>query len=318
MSNALKNYKEGDISQIVCQTKLLNHFSLSQDFLQAKESELNGEKYFITQAGKSSAAGFGRAPTKRLSCVKAIAEHYERKLMLELFQTELAHIPVWLQTSNAFAVHFSENEAHSASMREALERHILQISYFRHGWQGFYQLDDTEMPDGLQITKVLSRYVCDGFQAGVVVARSVKFKGASFGYICEKVDSIRDSNRWEHAIHEAVDKIDPLLEIGKRDLTGVLPITRELLLWLDTPLSLSFSQSNEKQKLPPPVILTELYDLQDRWGLDFPFWGAFSHSSELFPLYVPGRIRLKDQVAAHDLLKRFTIPIAHAERNPIL
>ena len=317
MSAALNLLQSNELPGMVLETLLLNHFAASGKVLHVTNSRLGQAFYYLAQAGSGNAAGFGRATNRRLACVKAIAEHFERKLMLEAFADDLKKTPLCFQTSNGFAVHFSRDAAELAATKEALERHILQTTYFRDGWSGFYQIGPDVNVDDLRIRKLVSKYRCGNYQAGIVVATSPRFAGASFGYLCEDAPLTSASPRWEHATHEAVDKIEPFLAMSANEQLGLLPISREILHWLTQPLSLDPSTEVVTSALSMPNVALKHFDLRTRWGLEFPLWGVLASGDDLMPLIIPGRFA-NDRNRLQALMNLHGLSNLDLARNPIL
>lgn len=308
------------LPSIVAETRLLRHFA-SEDgaFLIERESNLENGKYFLAQAQCHDIAGFGRASTKRMALIKAIAEFYERRLMREAYSNELSHIPKALQTSNGFAVHFSPDQAFKAASSEAVERHLLQYSFFKDGWNGFELISKKSIGEE-SLTFAVSRYAINGFKAGIVIVTSRLFPGVSFGYFADQSDQIDSSPRWSHAVSEAVDKIEPFLKLSQSSkAVNLMPIEQGILNWMMKPQdNMDLTEGGFAHSLPAASIKTQTFDLSERWGLDFPLYGAYSFSEELLPLIVVDRIKQDDSKLILETLKKFDLPAQIPERNPVL
>lgn len=305
--------------RVVAETMLLQQFTKeSEAFLVEENSKFEDEKYFLACAQVKDTAGFGRGPTKRLAYVKAIAEFYERRLMYEAFSNELSYIPKVLQTSNGFAVHFSEAEAIQAATHEAIERHLLQYSFLKDGWTGFEYLSKKTVGDE-SLLYVASKYSINDLRAGMILATSKKFPGISFGYFVDQANKIESSPRWAHAAHEALDKIEPFLQIMNSQDSDIKPIDQGILNWMTWPHeALKFSNKEPVQVLPSLTLDTKTFNLSERWSLDFPLYGAYCFSPHLLPLIVVDRLNKSDSVFILDLLKKFNLPLEIPERNPVL
>lgn len=307
------------IPRFVAETMLLQQFTKEPGaFLIDENGTLEDEKYFLACAQAKEVAGFGRGPTKRLAYVKAIAEFYERRLMYEAFSNELSHIPKSLQTSNGFAVHFSKEDAVQAATNEAIERHLLQYSFLKDGWKGFEYLNKKTIGDE-SLTYVASKYSINDLRAGMVLTTSKRFPGISFGYFVDQENKIESSPRWTHATHEALDKIEPFLQIVNSQNLDTKPIEQGILDWMTKPYeNLTFSNKESVQALPSLTLETKIFNLSERWGLNFPLFGAYCFSPHLLPLIVVDRLSKSDSVLILDLLKKFNLPLRIPERNPVL
>lgn len=316
----LQTQHQTSFPSFVLETMLLRHFAKEPDAcITEKEIERLGEKHCWARAQIGNTAGFGHAGNKRLALVKAVAEFYERRLMFDLFANEFSLTPRCLQTSNGFAVHLSEAQACANAKLEAIERHLLQISYFRDGWGGF-KLFETRQVNDIYLTLLTTKYTISGYQAGMVVARSPRFEGLSFGYFVDRIEYISTSPRWAHAIAEALDKIQPFLNLENAESEVKLrPIEASILDWMTTAHDeLEYSSSTDLHCLPEPDLEINVFNLQDRWTLEFPFFGAQCRSENLLPLIVPGRIRENDQKFIAELFLKFQLPAGVPARSPIL
>lgn len=308
------------LPSIVAETRLLRHFTGEEGaFLIERESYLKNEKYFLALAQSHNIAGFGRGSTKRMAFVKAIAEFYERRLMFEAFAGELSHVPRALQTSNGFAVHFSQDLAIRAATNEAIERHLLQYSFLKDGWSGF-ELIRREKIGEETLTFVSTKYSINAIRAGMVIATSSRFPGVSFGYFVDEADKIKFSPRWSHAVFEARDKIDPFLKLAQSSkASDLMPIDQGILKWMMTPHEeIDFIEGGLIQALPIPHIEIQTFDLAHRWGLDFPLFGAYGFSQDFLPLLVIDRLKESDSKLVLGLLEKFGLPAHIPERNPVL
>jgi len=310
------------LQEILAQGELFRYFS-SMPGAKIREcaKTLFSERYYFSAAQIGDTFGFGRSVNRRTATIKAIAEVLERILMTEAFSAELSKIPRWQRTSNGFAVHFNPAMAAKAAIAEAFERHILQISYFRSGWQSFRVVDERSDGDHL-FRRLLSNNGCNGFEAGIVIATSKHFPGASFGYYCDQKGNFENGPRWDHAYHESVDKIACLSRWLKHGPPPhISPISRALFDWFSHPFDM-----NELMRPTPitsrlldlPEVVTTPFNLTERWGLNFPFFGSFCASPGILPLIVPERIRSDENGAIRSLLNRFEIVRQLPSRSPIL
>lgn len=308
------------LPSFIAGTKLLRYFSNEASaIIVEKESRSENGNYFFAQAQSHKLAGFGRGVTKRLAFVKAIAEFYERRLMFEAFSNELSFVPKVLQTSNGFAVHFSQDQAIRAATNESVERHLLQYSFLKDGWSGFELIEEKNMGDET-VTFVASRYEINGLRAGMVLARSARFPGISFGYFAEESNKIKSSPRWSHAISEALDKIDPFLKLAQAvSSVEYSPIEQGILNWMMmSHEKINFSKGGVIQTLPTSTFDINCFNLAERWNLDFPFYGAYCFSPNLLPLLIVDRIKQPDLKYVSEVLKKFNLPSQIPTRNPVL
>ena len=309
-----------NLPSIVAETRLLQHFAKEGDaYIFEREGSLNGETYFLTQAQRHKVAGFGRAPTKRKAHVKAVAEFYERRLMHEVFSQEFSHVPRALQTSNGFAIHFSEEQAVLGASLEVIERHLLQYSFFKTGWSGFEFIKKVQIGEET-LTFVGSKYSINDLRAGMVLTTSKRFPGISFGYFAGKSDQFATSTRWSHAVFEATDKIEPFLKLAKSNAPQeLMPIEQGILNWMMTPHEPpQFVEGGFVQALSNPVMKIETFNLSDRWNLDFPLYGAYSWSEELIPLLIMDRFKEADSELIRGIFDKFDLSSRNPGRNPVL
>ena len=308
------------VPSIVAETRLLRHFAGEAGaFLNESEGFFENERYFLAHVQSHDVAGFGRAPTKRMAFVKAVAEFYERRFMREIFSKEFSQVPKVLQTSNGFAVHFSQELASQAATNEAIERHLLQYSFLKDGWNGFELIQQKTVGEE-SLAFIASRYIVNNLRAGMVLATSKRFPGISFGYFVDKPSCIATSPRWSHAVSEALDKIEPFLKLALTSKTlDLMPIEQGILEWMMTPHgTIDFYKGGPIHHLPSPSIETTTFDLAQRWGLDLPFFGAYSYSKDLLPLLVMDRIKPEDTALISDILESAKLPRQLPERNPVL
>ena len=303
------------------EAKLLEYFAgLKGATVGQIESSLFGQKYFFYEAGFDKHLGYGRGFSRSQGCIKAVAECLERKFMCEAFQGSLKSTPRWNQTSNGFAVHFTADEAIKSSIRETIERHILQMTYFRDGWAGFNLLEQTR--DGeFEMQRIVSRYSCSGYRGGIVIVRSEKFSGIAMGYICDLEDGFESSVRWRHAYFEAVDKISPMLKTLENGLPlGLQPIDKALFDWFLNVdhKDLKFSNNLSILKLPDVFPVVRTFDLSVKWDLDFPFFAAHASGEDILPLVVSERMSKDETTDVIKLLQRLGLPPKIPSRNPIL
>lgn len=313
MSTARLFHGNDPISRISRENTLLSYFS-SMPSAEILDLSTPGRFHFRAWDGKHD--GFGSSPVRRTAIVKAVSEMLEHRFVLEVFKQELSHIPRWLQTSNGFATHFDETLASRAAMLEAFERHILQMTWFLFGWNGFEELSSYNSK-GIRVRFILSKLKCGDFRAGIVIATSQSFPGVSFGYLCDESDQILSSKRWTHAETEAIGKIEPWMDFRNVEVESLAPIEKEVHHWLfKTCFDIEFASGggNDPGELPKVYPKIRTFNLSERWHLDFPFFAAYCDG--LLPLLVPARV--KDKNALNETMAAFGIRGRWTGRNPIL
>lgn len=310
-----------DFPQIF-ENALLDHFA-NQSGATLLENKLTllGEQYSLFRSLLNGFSGSGRDSSRQAGCLKAVAECFERAAVAESFTGPLSHVPDWRRSSNGFAVHFDSTKAGESAIQEALERHILQITYFKEGWAGYSLIDKTfDSQRDMTFTRIESKYSCNGFRAGIVMATSPKFSGVSMGYCCDKEKDFESSPRWKHAHFEAADKVEPMLAALPALLLNELDaIPRAAYDWLlGNPIDFKFAETLVICKLPAVSIIVQSFNLAKKWELNFPFVLSFASGDEVLPLLIPGKISNGDRIAISRLLVRFGLASDIPERNPII
>ncbi len=165
----------------------------------------NLENYFIsfvTNDPSLRVAGSGSHQSEAVAALKAAMEWVERKSMFDYFDNPDAKPFSPFHDSNGWASGFSRSSASSRAECEALERHILQISFLKNGWNGFF-LGDVQEIEGFTVRSLFSRFSCNDHSAGLIALSGPDFPGVCFGYVCDHVDKIAQSLKWRHAFFEA-------------------------------------------------------------------------------------------------------------------
>ena len=300
--------------------RLLQYFArLPGTALREQKSVLRGESYFLFQASESGLFGTGRGNTRFEACLKAVAECLERKFVSEAFSGKLAYIPQWLRTSNGFAVHTDLERSRQAAVTEAMERHILQFTYFKEGWSGFEVLE--QIRDGNRnFIRIVSRYRCNGYRAGMILAMGAEFAGISVGYLADKEENFRGSTRWKHAYHEAIDKIEPMLRLAESNERLIAtPLHRDIFRWLNEPKpAFQFGRQLKVIELPEVLCDIQSFDLMSSWKLNFPFYGSFATGPDMMPLIVLSKILVEDEESVKKILDIHGLPQKIPLGNPVL
>lgn len=317
------NPKSDESSDILNQVQapslaMMNYFtSISNAKLSEMISEAN--KYSVMQASIGNLIGTGRGQSRFVSTVKAIAECLERKFFEEHISDKKDILPFYKKNTNGYAVHFNSDEAIESAKREALERHILQVTFLKHGWDGFYLLKRDEKSD-LKMTYVVSKYEVNHYSAGIVLTQSVKYPGVALGYFCDKTDKLNNSNRLSHAESESIDKIEPILNlVNEHNYKPTNNIDEEMFKWFFEKFEMpKFNESLQKEDLPDLELNIELFNLKEKWNLDFPFFASKCDGENLMPLLIPRQGVSKLDSHLKKLFDFYKIDSSYPLRNPIL
>lgn len=230
--------------------------------------------------------GHGADRDRRIAAQKCVAEALERRFMIQFF-TQNSHRPDLppgsLRSSNGWAVHHCEQDALERAKREATERHLLLLSFFKFGWNGFH-LQERRHTKDLDLNFLKARFVTDRYAAGMVIAKTPNYPGASFGYCVGERTQSQDYAFWEPAILEASGKI---LQLGGRAPDAPKDhdwMAREEKYFLENPLMVeSLDLNGQAETLETPCAsYAETFNLEGDLG--FPFWAAFAWGGDLIPL----------------------------------
>lgn len=254
---------------------------------------------------KTTFYSFGRSTDRKLAAIKSAAELIERLIFDEFTRNEIGlnlaikikntkfeilrgiepiKIDRSFYNSNGWAVDFSVEKAIGRAVREAIERHLLILTFAKLDWDGFFEVDKTSL-NHFELTSIISKYSVAGFSAGMALCQSSKFSGVSFGYLLDGTETILKSEKWEQAFYESYDLVrvkettpDAIMQ---NDLIG-----QELEYFLKTPFSQKFSAQYENTQLVPEVLSNlAVVDLKEVLGLPVPFYAAVVHGGDLLPLY---------------------------------
>jgi hypothetical protein len=193
----------------------------------------------------------------------------------------------------------------------------LLLTFLKDGWRGFYEINRLTV-EGIEFTSLLSKYTLAGYAAGIGIARSKKFKGASFGYICDKVERIQTSPKWEQAFYESFDYLRM-----RASFTGFQPepdlISQELHHYLENSFAEEFSAQEQVASLGNRFSSNlAVIDLGKELNLNFPFFAAVVHGQDLLPLYFKKSLMASDQRILEEQLADHGITSSLPERHPIL
>ncbi|MBX3039565.1 MAG: hypothetical protein KF789_02505 [Bdellovibrionaceae bacterium] len=314
----LPHYSSGDL--------LLNWFAeggapLSENIYRVGAlSYFQFSSAFKTESGRLCGA-FGRSQDRKVAAIKCAAEFIERKAMLDFFSSSGADLlPSSFHTSNGWAAHFNKEEAQSRSYLEALERHLLLLSYLKFGWRGFRLVQKIES-DSIDLYFLVSRYSAGGFASGLVAAKSAQYSGLSFGYCVGEEKSVSTAQFWESALFEAIDRI--LTLNGEQiDLSDDPKswMRREAKFYLETPFDLSLF-SNEFAdgiSVDPPQYHAQVFDVSEQYGIPVPFFVAYSWGGDLIPIFNKSTLSPSAAVYLRSILHRNGLSPDIPERHPVL
>ncbi len=264
---------------------------------------------------------FGRSHDRGIAAIKCAAEYVERKAMMDYFSAYRESVPRELHTSNGWAVHQSASLAKQAAVNEALERHLLLKSYIAFGWRGFVPFETIESPE-IKIQFLTSVYRIEGKAAGLVAASVPHYPGVSFGYCVGAESDLSKSHFWESAIYEAVDRILTLngesIDLALDPQSWMLKAAKEFLEEPFDKICLMHDQNLPIVESEPKLDV-EVFNLTDRWGLNFPLYAAFAHGPEVIPLYPTTELWDESKRYLLPILKANGLSIDHlATRHPIL
>lgn len=186
---------------------------------------------FTESFREKEVAGHGYDADPSIATMKGALELVERKVVTEYFYRNPSET---LKNSNGWAVHFSEEQARKAAVREAIERHILLYTFLKSGWREFVLLKEEQTQKG-RVQFLVSPYSCNAHFAGLILYRDLRFPGVSFGYMADQLGEIQSSRRWKHAIFEAVSFVERGVETGSFDGETANEIHRECCEWLLNP-----------------------------------------------------------------------------------
>lgn len=263
------------------------------------QRQIGGLRYFHFASqgqfgGSKALTGFGSHPNRKIAAIKCAAELIERRTMINFFEQNDHAIPALDQSSNGWAVHSSKDLSIEKAFNESIERHLLLKAYLTQGWQGFSFVDRMTV-DGNELTFLISKYKVENKIAGMVICKSSIYAGVSFGYNLGNLADLQNTDFWQPAIFEAVDRILTLkgepYPIGDENW-----IRKDIKYFLETPFDFTEIKTLPRFQvgqitncdIGSPQI--QSFDLSRKYNLDFPLFAAFVHGGNLIPLAPsPGR-----------------------------
>lgn len=290
----------------------------------------------ITQDGITFYS-FGRSTDRKLAAIKAAAEIIERlafneftrkamplnlSIKIENGQREVQKsdsqtvIDPSFYNSNGWAVDFSVEKAIDRALREAMERHLLLLTFAKYGWSGFFEIDKTKM-NHCQFRSVVSKISLAGFSAGMALCQSPNYQGISLGYLADKENQILTSEKWEQAFYESYD----LIRVKESNPTAKMQndlIGRELEDYLSNLFEHSFATEGQITEIKSELCSSlAVIDLAESLNLPFPFYAAVVHGGDLLPLYFKKSLTSYGETQLQNLCAKWALP-EFPERHPIL
>lgn len=294
----------------------LNWFADQKIPVRELHPRIGGLEYYLFSTDFHLASGrrltaFGSSSDRKLAAIKCAAESAERRFMAEVFdgpdtalmakrirftatqveEMESVTVPLpprRIRSSNGWAVHFSEGGAVQAACREALERHLLLKSFYKWGWAGFRLVQEMST-DEIQLYFMTSRLTLDGsYLAGIVAAISPLYPGVSFGYCLGDSARVTESGFWEPALFESVGKILSLggqaIQVPEGPNSWLFSAVKD---YLESPFDTHQLKAGREFSTVPEAARTgclKVFDLNERWKLDFPLYAAFCWGGDFVPL----------------------------------
>ncbi len=295
-------------------------------------------RIFANLCSDKSLGGFGRSQDEFLAAIKACAEALERKvyqqhgsrkdlLDLKLMQNrdklsiEVNSTPFSINSSfynsNGWAVGFTGESSLDRAKSEALERHLLLQTFLKDGWDGFYEISRIVI-DEVEFISLVSKYSLAGYSAGLGIARTKKFKGVSFGYLCDKSEVIKISPKWEQAFYESYDyiRVRSMLKDFKPEQDS---ISQELNFYLENNFEQIFSTNEESLNLGESFTANcAVIDLKEAFNLSFPFFAGVVHGGDLLPLFFKKTLTVEGENYLQKKFRAMGLSSVIPERHPIL
>ena len=284
-------------------------------------------------------SGFGRSSERLTAATIAVNEMLERliarkalresglgtQLSIQVSEGKIAitdlKSPVrlpspGLRTSNGWAIHFSSQAAINNAAREALERHILLLSYLREGWRGF--CFDKPVPfQSATVTPGKAFVTAGGFRAGIVVTTGDKARGATFGYLCDREADFAQSSKWLSAFFESYEQwADLTTETETKRSDSILHQYQRHYFETDRPQLLS--EDREALIIQGVSGNLAVFDLQKLFDSPFPLFAAYVFGGDLIPLFLRQKMSLGEIDSLQALLQVYGIEKSLPEIHPIL
>mgnify|MGYP000541211395 CR=1 FL=1 len=302
------------------------------------------EKYFrfgvqgIDGSGKVY-VGFGRSKDRLTAATIAACEMIERYVSrgafrqshelnapftvrvddgafdLSLSSNHASFPSVGMRSSNGWAVHFSAETAIENAVREALERHILLLTYLKYGWSGFW-FDEVVPFESVSLRPGIARISAGGFKAGIVLTEGKDALGMTFGYLCRKANGFEASTKWLSAFFESYEQWVDLAKCDEPKTKSVI----EKYQW--------HFWKEPRPVLPASTALVlkhgavcgniAVYNLQVALGCPVPLYAAFAFGRDFVPLFFKQKLSQLEQIELSNLLKLHGLNVELPEYHPIL
>lgn len=282
--------------------------------------------------------GFGRSQDKRTAASIAINEVLERFVSRSVLRDQniLApfHVTVQngeiivtdsknpapmptkgLHSSNGWAVHFSAKSAIENAVREALERHILLLTYLKYGWSGF-MFDEPVPFSNCTLIPGIANLSAGGYKAGIVLTTGTDSPGATFGYLCAAGPEFEKSEKWLSAFFESHEQwIDLTIREKPSDVSVI-----EQYQWHYLKEKRSALKKNNVPGLNFPIVNSRLavFDLQSVFKSPFPLYAAFAFGGDLVPLFLRQKLSHSESHMVQTQLAALGVATDLPEFHPIL
>lgn len=315
---------------------------------QVWELNLAGQKTFIAslsaqcpfQGGKVHSQGSGDQPMSAL--LGAYGEALERILAFGLMNQgkvlARGRLSIWngkaecvlgeqtslpsgfRRSSNGWALGSSPAMAIQNAAREALERHILLLSFLSGGWAAFCESFITEW-QGHQVSQILATTGVCGFRAGLVRVKVKELRGQTFGYLSATQKEFGSSKRWKHAFCEAATQALAVRSILESDVNLLNPIMRAQRYWLETPVdNLSPIVDPENCKLQHGHVESSMFltDVGAALKLPGPMYLASVFGGNLIPLVFPDACTSSELNGLQSILDYWGVSGGWPRYHPVL
>lgn len=267
--------------------------------------------------------GHGRAPTQEVALVKSLCEALERRVMFRTYERmtyietsvnalrssgELIPLSQALitpptkgfQSSNGWAAGTTEEMAQKHALLESLERHFLQLGFWKYGWnflakkheqvEGRYRLHIFEvpgLPSNLSIT--------------VVAAENPAYPGLSFGHQARFVEA----SDWRHSAIEAIQAAEGLML--SENSTDIDIVQRQFLMDSDCKgmLDRKLSESTVPHFEMPDRVFAQTTDIAKEFNLPISLFATWVCSEEVLPLTILSRLSEEERAQITRLCEAF-------------
>lgn len=294
--------------------------------------------------------GIGRSRVRLTAAARAIGESIERIVGAEILSDPhikanheikvFSHLPFevtelsssrllpspGLRSSNGWAVHYSKRMAIEAALNEALERHILYLTYLRSGWDDFDYFPGGSVLN-IEVGSLIGRVAVAGRKAGIAVSHIEGLPGFAMGYCCDLADQFHTSSKWEQGFFES---IETALYYSKNQFGSgtwandygyqILQAYQEYYLGKTAPpwiySSTSGRPSIENTDSMSASIL--LIDVAKALNMPFPFYASYIFGGDFIPLFFKQRLDKVEASFVQDILSKFNLSTLIPEFHPVI